>query len=237
VQCARTIEIASLAYFTAADGENRDQYVEFVAEFVQAEPGCAHPISDHYAASLVLAILLLLDGQRAEVANTLLERATVWLCDHHDKAPGLAGIEADEEHETTTLLGSSFAFIDLHPRRSSFLAAALLDLAAFSGDPELYADMVNDIKAVRIAPEYWQPKDTIGAVRIEGEDVLQYPHVEFVDALPADGSPYADHIPDELATFRFVEVYGSTAAVAVIALLRDRYFPKLFPLLAPNHDR
>ena len=134
VQCARLIEIASLAYFTAADGENRDQYVEFVAEFVQAEPGCAHPISDRYAASLVLATLLLLDGQRADVANALLERATVWLCDHYDKAPGLAGIEADEERETTTLLGSAFAFIDIHPRRSSFLATALLDLAAFSGD-------------------------------------------------------------------------------------------------------
>ena len=80
-------------------------------------------------------------------------------------------------------------------------------------------------------------KIQIGAVRIEGEDVLQYPHVEFADALPVDGSPYADHIPDELSTFRFVEAYGGTAAVALIALLRDRYFPKLFPLLAPNHDR
>jgi hypothetical protein len=43
VQCARIIEIAGLGYFTAADDEDRDQYVEFVAEFVQAEPGCAHP--------------------------------------------------------------------------------------------------------------------------------------------------------------------------------------------------
>ena len=95
VQCARIIEIASLAYFTAANGENCDQYVEFVAEFVQAEPGCAHPISDRYAASLVLAILLLLDGQRADVANALLERATVWLCDHYHRELGLAGVEAD----------------------------------------------------------------------------------------------------------------------------------------------
>jgi hypothetical protein len=149
----------------------------------------------------------------------------------------LAGIEADEARETATLLGSAFAFIDIHPRHSSFLATALLDLAAFSGDPDLYADMVNDVKVVRIAPEYWQPKDTIGAVRIEGEDVLQYPHVEFVDALPVDGSPYANHVPDELATFRFVEAYGATGAVALIALLRDRYFPKLFPLLASNHAR
>jgi hypothetical protein len=237
VQCARIIEIASLAYFTAADGENRDQYVEFAAEFAQAEPGCAHPIGDRYAASLVLATLLLLDGRRASVAKALLERATVWLCDHYHREPGLAGLEADEEFETTTLLGSAFAFIDIHPRRSSFLATALLDLVAFSGDPDLYADMVNDVKAVRIAPEYWQPQDTVGAVRIEGEDVLQYPHVEFADALPVDGLPYADHIPDELARFRFVELYGRVAAVALIALLRDRYFPRLFPLLAPNHDR
>ena len=237
VQCARIIEIASLAYFTNANDENRDQYVEFVAEFVQAEPGCAHPISDRYAASLVLASLMLMDGRRAEVTNALLEQATVWVRDHYDKAPGLAGVEADEQRETTTLLGSAFDFIDIHPRRSSFLATALLDIAAFSGDEDLYADMVNDVKAVRIAPEYWQPRDSIGAVRVKGEDVLQYPHVEFVDVLPVDGSPYADHIPDEHDSFRFVEAYGGVAAVALIALLRDRYFPKLFPLLAPNHGR
>jgi hypothetical protein len=236
VQCARIIEIAGLGYFTAADDEDRDQYVEFVAEFVQAEPGCAHPISDRYAASLVLAILLLLDGQRTDVADALLEHATVWLYDHYHREPGLAGVEADEERETTALLGSGFEFIDIHPRRSSFLATALLDLAAFSGDAELYADMVNDVKAVRIAPEYWQPRDTIGAVRIEGEDVLQYPHVEFANTLPVDGSPYANHMTEEPAMFRFVEAYGGTAAVALLALLRDRYFPKLFPLLAPNHD-
>jgi hypothetical protein len=194
-------------------------------------------ISDRYAASLVLAILLLLDGQRTDVADALLEHATVWLYDHYHREPGLAGVEADEERETTALLGSGFEFIDIHPRRSSFLATALLDLAAFSGDAELYADMVNDVKAVRIAPEYWQPRDTIGAVRIEGEDVLQYPHVEFANTLPVDGSPYANHMTEEPAMFRFVEAYGGTAAVALLALLRDRYFPKLFPLLAPNHDR
>lgn len=237
VQCARIMEIASLAYFTAAANVDREQFVAFVAEFVQAEPGCAHPISDRYAASLVLAILMLLDGRRAEVANILLEQSTVWLCDHYDEAPGLAGIEANEEHETTTLLGSAFAFIDIHPRPSSFLATALLDLAAFSGDAALYADMANDVKAVRIVPEYWQPKDTIGVVRVEGKDVLRYPHVEFADALPVDGTPYADHMTDEPVTFRFVQAYGRTAAVALVALLRDRYFPKLFPLLAPNHAR
>jgi hypothetical protein len=237
VQCYRIVEIASLAYFTAPTDEDRDQYVAFVAEFVQAEPGCAHPISDRYAASLVLASLMLLDGQRADAVKGMLERAMVWLCDHYDNAPGLAGLEADEELETATLLGAAFAFIDIHPQRSSFLATALLDLAAFSGDAALYADMVNDVKAVRIVPEYWQPRDTIGAVRIEGKDVLHYPHVEFADALPDDGSPYAEHITEEQDSFRFVEAYGGTAAVALTALLRDRYFPKLFPLLAPNHRR
>lgn len=237
VQCARIIEIASLAYFTAADTEHSDQYAVFVAEFVQAEFGCAHPISDRYAASLVLAILVLLEGERSDVANALLERATIWLCDHYDSTAGLASIEADEEHETTTLLGHAFEFIDIQPRRSSFLATALLDLAAFSGNLALYADMVNDVKAVQIVPEYWQPRDTVGAVRIEGEDVLHYPHVEFTDVLPVGGAPYADHITEELETFRFVETYGATSAVALIALLRDRYFPKLFPLLAPRHNR
>ena len=237
VQCARIIEIASLAYFTAATDEDRDQFAAFVAEFVQVEPGCSHPISDRYAAPLVLAILSLLDGRRADVADDLLERATVWLCDHYDNAAGLAGIEADELRETTMLLGQAFEFIEIHPRPSSFLATALLDLAAFAGNAELFAGMVNDVKAVRIIPEYWQPQDTIGAVRIDGKDVLHYPHVEFADELPVDNSPYAEHVPDELASFRFVDAYGHVAAVALMSLLRERYFPKLFPILAPNHDR
>ena len=237
VQCARIIEIASLAYFTAADGENRDQYVEFVAEFVQAEPGCAHPSATATPPRSFSRSSCYWTASASMSPSALLERATVWLYDHYHREPGLAGVEADEELETATLLGSAFDFIDIHPRPNSFLATALLDLAAFSGNPELYADMVNDVKAVRIVPEYWQPRDSIGAVRIEGKDVLQYPHVEFTDALPIDGSPYADHLPDEPATFRFVEAYGGTAAVALIALLRDRYFPKLFPPLAPNHAR
>jgi hypothetical protein len=236
VQCVRIVEIASLACFMAADQQSREQFVSFVAEFVQAEPGCARPISDRYTVSVVLAILLLLNARRGDVASTLLERTTIWLCDRYEDRAGLAGVEADEYVETNVLLGHAFEFIDVQHRPDSFLATALMDMAAFYGDSKFYEDIVNDIKAVRIYPQYWQAQDTVGAVRVEGNDVLQYPNVVFADVLRAESPAYAEHVTVESNQFRFVEIYGSSAAVVIMALLRDRYFPKLFPLLAPNHD-
>jgi hypothetical protein len=72
------------------------------------------------------------------------------------------------------LLGQAFAFIDIRSKRSSFLTTAKLDLVAYSGDAELYADTVNHAKVLLIVPDNRQPQVTISAVRIAGEDVLHY---------------------------------------------------------------
>jgi hypothetical protein len=234
VQCARIMELASLAYFLSSRKQDSERHAEFVREFVRMELGCAHPISDRYTVSIVLATLVLIDTNHSDEAAHFIERTTVWLCDRYQDGMGLAGVEADAQSETNALLGSPFDFIDVPRRHDSFLATALMDLAAFLGEPDLYADIVNDVKAVRIYAEYWQPRDTKGACRFEGDDVLHYPSVAFADALAANGGSYAEHLAEESASFRFVQVFGPVSAVMIAALLRDRYFPKLWSLFSPT---
>ena len=234
VQCARIMELASLAYFTADTKEDQERHSAFVREFLDREPGCAHPISDRSAISIVVATLVMIGAGHSDDAARFLEKTTVWLCDRYQDGMGLAGVEANEQSETNTLLGYPFEFIDIAPRHDSLLATALMDLAAFLGEPELYGDIVNDVKAVRIHAEYWQARDTAGACRFEGDDVLHYPSVWFADVLHGSAEEYAEHLIAESELFRFVGVFGPVSAVAIAALLRDRYFPKVWPMLAPR---
>jgi hypothetical protein len=232
VQCARVMELASLAYFSSSDEVARSEIAAFLDDFIHSEPGCGHPLSDQYVVSLVMAALVLIDARRQRTVQDLLRRATVWVCDRYECGMGLAGLEADEALETRTLLGCNFDFILLPRPAGSFLAMALCDLTAFAGDQALYADIVNDIKACEIHMEYWQPQDSVGACSVEGDDVLHYPSVYVSDELVEPSEyQYAEHVQHECATFRFVDAFGPAAAVALMALLRDRYFPKLWPLL------
>jgi hypothetical protein len=95
--------------------------------------------------------------------------------------------------------------------------------------------VVNDIKACRIFPQYFQARDTVGACNVEGVDVLVYPSVSYEDELTAfDEFRFANHMADESLTFRFVDAFGPAAAMLLSSLLRDRYFPKLWHQLTPR---
>lgn len=233
VHCSRIMEIASLTYFSSSGADVREASASFLEDFVRNESGCCHPLSDRYAVSIVLAVLALCANGRTAVARDLVKRTTVWLCDRYEQGMGLAGIEASELEETQTLLGYAFEFIDLPYRRTSFLATALADLSAFISDHDLYSSVVNDVKACRIHPEYWQPRDTVGACRIDGADVVTYPTISYADEITDFGTEsFGNHMEDELASFRFAEHLGPESVVVLIALLRDRYFPKMWPKLS-----
>jgi len=233
VQCLRIMELAALAYFSAPDQASKAPFGTFLRDFISVERGCARPVSDRHAVSVVLAALALIDqGHRSEVAS-LLEQATVWVCDWYEHRIGLGGIEAAEEEESLYLLGYPFDLDEIVERHDSFLPTAIMDLAAFLGDIGLYSDIVNDVKAVRIFPSYWQAQDTAGACRIEGRDVLTYPAVSYADHLtPFADLMFAEHIAAEPPTFQFFEAFGRFSAPALMALLRDRYFPRLWAHLA-----
>ena len=152
----------------------------------------------------------------------------MWLCDRYQDGNGLASVEASANEEVSLLLGQPQ---DGLPRQLSFLATVLSDLAAFLGNGEFYSNVVNDVKATRIYPEYWQTKDTLGQFLIDGEDVIQYLNIEYDDALasPFEQWHFAEHIREETRAYEMAHRIGPSGYLAVMLLLRDRYFPTLWP--------
>jgi hypothetical protein len=96
--------------------------------------------------------------------------------------------------------------------------------------------VVNEAIACDLILPYWQPHDSTGSYSIEAEDVVGFPNIDFQDDwTPFHNFAWAEHITSEPDRFGFVEMFGDSAAVAVMILLRERYFPRLWPRLAPNH--
>lgn len=236
VLCSRTIELAGMLYFLEEKRRKKGEMADFLEEFVSTEPGSGHPISDRYAVSLIPAVLALWHSGRCDPARDLIQRATVWLCDRQEKGSGLARLEATAYDEVATLIGYPFQAIGVGKRPSSFLATVLCDLSAFVGDPQLYEDVVHDIKAVEIVPQYWQPHDTAGQFSIGADDVIQYPTgLDYKDEhTPFEARQFATHIRNEPERFRLTSSVNPVSYLGLMLLLRDRYFPTLWPLLASD---
>jgi hypothetical protein len=237
VHCARILEVSGYLYFLEDDAKNRNKLASFIEAFVLREPGCAHIPSDRYAVSLVLPVIVLCVTSRRDSAREILRRAAIWLCDRYEEGWGLAPLEADPYDEVVTLLGHPFELIPERKRSGSFLASVVSDLSAFLGDRQFYSDVVNDIKASRIHPQYWQVPDTGGLFSIEAPDVITYPHVEYTDSITDFQSyDFAEHIVHESRAFRVDELLGPLGLMALMLLLRDRYFPAVWSRLAKCHD-
>lgn len=167
-----------------------------------------------------------------DIAVKLLHNATVWLCDRYQDGFGLADISAEPYEEIATLFGYQFDFIRIQPRKGSFAASVICDLAAYVADMELYANIVNDIKTVNIVPQYWQVPDTASLFILDGEDIINYPKIDYSDVhLPFEDLSFADHIKHESRSFSITNHTGPLGPLLMMLLLRDRYFPTLWPLL------
>lgn len=233
VQCHRFMEMALLLYFFSDDVDLKRSIGELLNDFVMAEPGCAHPLSDRYAVSIVYAALALLDSNYKDTVSHLLKNTTIWICDRHEQAIGLAHLDSNEKEEIEMFLGYRFDFTKVSERRDSFLATAITDLSVFLGDKELYGNIMNDFQACGISCEYYQPNDTIGACLIEGEDVLHYPTVQYREEFSGwDHFDFAAHCAEEKSIFRFTELLGPSVTVSLSMVLRDRYFPALWSQLS-----
>ena len=232
IHCARIMEVAGCLYFIEHEQAERDKIISFLVSFLSQEPGCANIPSDYYAISLVLPILSLCSTGHRDIGVQLLHHATVWLCDRYQDGFGLADISADPYEEIVTLFGYPFDFIRIQPRRGSFAASVICDLAAYVADTELYANIVNDIKAANIVPQYWQVPDTTSLFILDGEDIINYPKIDYSDVhLPFEDFSFADHIKHESRSFSITKHTGPLGPSLMMLLLRDRYFPTLWPLL------
>jgi len=232
IHCTRIMEVAGILYFLEAERAERDAVLSFLVSFISQEPGCAHILSDYYAISLVLPVLSLCASGHRDIAEGFLQRSTVWLCDRYQSGFGLADISAEPYDEIATLFGYSFDFIKIHPRKSSFTASVVCDLAVFVANAKLYTDIVNDIKAAKIIPQYWQIPDTKSLFVLDGEDIINYPNVGYIDDyIPFESFTFAEHIKHEPHSFSIIDHTQPIGLLLMMLLLRDRYFPTLWPLL------
>ena len=231
IHCARIMEVAGCLYFLELEQSERDKIISFLTSFILQEPGCANIPSDYYAISLVLPVLSLCFSGHRDIAGQLIHHSTVWLCDRYQDGYGLADISAEPYDEIVTLFGYPFDFIKVQPRRGSFAASVICDLAAFIGETELYTNIVNDIKASKIVPQYWQVPDTTSIFTLEGEDIINYPNIDYSDIhLPFESFSFADHIKHESRSFSITNHIEPFGLLLIMLLLRDRYFPTLWPL-------
>jgi hypothetical protein len=229
VWCARVLETVSLYFFLTKDQNERGEAISFLTEFIEKEEGCGHIPGDRYAVSLVWATLALTKFGRKDKAVDLVKRSVIWLCDRVEKGFGLARYEADEYEETAILLGYPFDFIRVEKNRSSYLATISSDLAAFLGNRDFYADVINDLEACEIVYSYWQFPDTKAIFTIDTEECRTYPNIPHQYSITDfEEFNYAEHIKEEPSSFQIIQTAGLNSLALLSILLKDRYFPKMW---------
>ena len=229
VWLARILEVLPLYFFLSNDRSKQEEIVSLFTDFIETEPGSGHVPGDRYATSVVWATLAMLSVGEVGRAKAFVKKCVVWLCDRVEKQFGLADFDADEYIETATLLGFPFEAIKVDHNRSSFLASILADLAAFIGDADLYADVVNDFEACEIVYNYWQIPNTPTVLTINGPGLITYPNVSHQFALTRfEDFVYAEHIKHEPNSFEVALKAGLNSLILLSVLLKDRYFPKMW---------
>lgn len=191
VRCSRTIELLGLFALLLQwspeheDKEKADRVTSWLHSFVAAQPGAAHPLSDHYAVSLVPPALVLGPIDRALTA-TWLRSTLIWTANRYDgELLGLAPVRSEPKEEIGYVL-SALEHVDLPPRRQSYIATILLDLLAALGLEDLYPVARHDLLAVDALPELLYVPDTSAQFIYVGDGIEQ-------EISP----PYAEHWPNE----------------------------------------
>lgn len=128
------------------------RYRDLLLALVSNQPGSRHPPSDRYAVSTFAILAALADTGEWDALGELLRATTLWLCDRLDNdGVGLAGPYAEPQEEVDHLLGGNLEHIEVERRSDSLLAVVLIEAAA-TWCPSLYADVLNDILAVKTVP-------------------------------------------------------------------------------------
>jgi hypothetical protein len=169
VRCSRVLEILGL-YGLFTDDES-PAVGSWLQQFLVAQPGAAHPISDRWAVSLLPAVILIARFDRAALRSYLTD-VLKWLGDKHDGGGlGLAPPHAEPLEEVTFLLGSSLDYVDREPRKHSYLAGVLLDLAAVLEDAQFYDLTMNELQAVDVRPFVTIPRDDVDQYMATGHGI------------------------------------------------------------------
>lgn len=227
VRCSlvvQTLGLLGLLRYDEGDDQAAAGCATRLARFVAVQPGAAHPISDAWAASLIPAATLL---RRADSDALIpwLESIVAWICDHHFKAPGLANVYAEPADEIRYIVGEAFEHVDLHRRRSSYLATIVLDLASLLELPDLFRDAFNDFTAVDLAFPVIEPDDQPGQYLFDGSGLTSEANIKFDEN--HDFKAFwrsAVHHRRAPSSYVLQRAGRSWDLLAVATALRDRHF-------------
>jgi len=230
VRCMRVIEILGLLALLERQEESArsEPIAILLADFCNANPGSAHPVSDHWAVSLIAPVLLLWKRGHRDTVRALLKNVIKWIGDRYESdESGLAGVQATPDQEVLYLLGSPFAHVDVPRRPDSYVSTIVLDLAALLEMGHIYELARNDFLAVRAAPSVLEVVDSPGQYIVTADDIRFEPNMPYKDKWePEDRWKVAPHHvrgPASLYLERLGRVWDQ---LAIASVLRDRHFVK-----------
>jgi hypothetical protein len=222
--CTQLGEALALTYMGSNDVAKQSSALSKLKTLIAMEPGVSKVFSDSQAVSVVAICRALESAGDIVLAQSYLRKVSFEALNLYANRLGMASIEDDEQGEVGRLLGTDFPDIRPPQRYESFMVTAILDLAAFLDDKNLYEDVVNDVAVNRMCPQYYRPLDSRGQFRYDGEDVVRSINVEFEPTL-TPGFGFGQHHSDEPRSYRLQSAFGSTGFLILSLLLRDRYFP------------
>jgi hypothetical protein len=223
VRCLRIVEIVGLlGLLEHSTGPRPPDLANGLAGFMHRHPGCSEPISDRAAVSLIPPLLLLArHGFRDEVVIQL-QRTGDWLLGAHRGRLGLAGTDANPEDEVRLLLGKVSKAIQ--PRKESYAASLVLELAAALRCTSVYRQLRVDFASAGVMPRVLTTEDSYDQYLLDGSSVSIGSNVRYLDAVPDDWTDIATHLSHAIQP-RWLQTEGrSWDHLAVSSVLRDRHF-------------
>ncbi len=217
ITCLKSLELLSLYWLLFGDSE---QEKTDLFNSLLVEKGSYRSISDNYAISIFFITQVLLKQNRIEELKTYLNNCVVWICDRYEQN-GISPIGYKPGDEYEQIMSEHLTGLDYHQRKTSFIAALILDICVNLNDHEFYSGIANDLRAVEIIPEYYHI-DSIETL-FDYEKVITQTDYNFKLELQAD---YTDYIKYRNENF---DISLSDKKLYLLSiLLRDRYFPQVF---------
>lgn len=222
VLCHQTIEILGLlGLLKCLRGDLADarSTMDLMRVVISENPGFLHPISDKYAISLLIPILLVAKLGDIGLCEEILRKVCKWLCDRYEQSEaGLAGPHATEQEEIRRLLGYAYTFVTNSNRRESYIVTVILDISLLLNMPQVYSDVLNDILAVRICPSLVFMQDNQDQYIIQG-NTPHCPNITYPEDLKNGQVPKHHMQPTGL----FTQQGHLWAGIVLYSVLRDRY--------------
>jgi hypothetical protein len=222
LRCTRIAELLALHALRLhdPDQETASGIAEWIARFLEAQPGTCRPLGDRYAVGLIPVALILRGHEQHLLA--LLTNATIWVCDRNERGQlGVGASDATVDEEIARVLGSSIG-LPIESRRSSLIASVLLDLAAVYDLRELYSDIRNDLLAVGVSCPVLLTGSGAGRYTKPAVDARWDYDADYADDLGDE--PAAPHLAQGPHADTLVERGLWWELLAVSAVLRDRWF-------------